>query len=526
MSNPDWQQLLQQGIKAVQAGQGPVALAALQQSSQLQPGSRDVEHWLGQAQRLCGDTVAAERTFRRMLVAVPEDSETALALAFLLREQGRVEELSTVLLRAAQQPSITTQSLLQFAGVLRDSNQFAGAIEVMKIVLSRRNQHEHINDRATHHFRLARLYQGIGQHEHALQAYRDALQGNPELGGAWLGLATLQRFTDPDQPDWQLLTSARATSKNPETAMCLAFARGKGFDDLHQYAQAWSEYREGNRLRALSQPWDRASWQASVNQAMSSPIRSHLSNAPQRRPVFIIGMLRSGTTLLEQLLDRHPRITARGELNLLAHAWKLWQQNTDSTAVDEELASQVWTHMRQDGPGDQYYIDKNPLNFRFLPLLASCMPEARILHLQRDGRDSCLSCFMQLFQHQDSSFSNQLDDLVQFYHDYLQLMQRYEQQMAGQIFSLAYEDLVKDSHATMSTVLEFLGLQRMDSDLSQATEASSQRPIRTASSWQARQGIHHQSLGRWQHYQEFAPAFFDRIAELDQQFRLARGQRG
>lgn len=522
MSNPDWQQLLRQGIQRVQAKQGPAALADLQQARQLQPGSRDVLHWLGQALRLCGEETTAESTFRRLLDTNPLDSETALALAFLLREQGRMEELCKVLLHLAEQPSVTTLTLLQLAGVLRDSNQFDSAIMVMKTVLKRESgQANRITEEsAINYFRLGRLYQGVGQHEPALQAYRYALQGNPDLGGAWLGLATLQRFTNPDQPDWQLLLSAPAFS-NPETAMCLAFARAKGFDDLQQYEQAWNQYCEGNRLRALDQPWDRPGWRSLFNQAMKSPLPNQAALPSPRRPVFIVGMLRSGTTLLEQLLDQHPRVTARGELNLLAHAWRPWQQNPHSMSVAEDLATQIWTHMRQDGPEDGFYIDKNPLNFRYLSLLATCMPEARILHLQRDGRDSCLSCFMQLFQHQDSSFSSRLDDLVHFYHDYLQLMQRYEQMMPGQIFSLAYEDLINDSTAALKAALEFLGLQEIDSDLSRVAAPASQRPIRTASSWQARQDIHQRSMGRWQHYQEFAPEFFDRIAELDQHFRPA-----
>jgi tetratricopeptide (TPR) repeat protein len=514
LSKPDWQTLLQQGIQAVQAGQGPIALTALQQASQLQPESRDVQHWLGQAQRLCGRAAAAEKIFHSLLEANSLDSETALALAFLLREQGRLDELSRVLLRFAQQPSAATPTLLQLAGMLRDSNQFQAAIEVMQAVLGRESEV------AIHHFRLARLYQGVGQHEAALQAYRDALQRDASLGGAWLGLATLQRFTDPDQPDWQLLSSAQTPSINSETAMCLAFARGKGYDDLQQYGQAWNQFCAGNRLRQQSQPWDPATWQNLLQQVHSAPLQALVEPSTSRRPIFIVGMLRSGTTLLEHLLDQHPRITARGELNFLAHAWKLWQQNTGSTVLAEDLATQVWTHMRQGGEEDHHYIDKNPLNFRFVPLLAAIMPEARILHLQRDGRDSCLSCFMQLFQHPDSAFANRLEDLVQFYHDYLQLMQRYERLIPGQIYHLSYEELIVNSGGTLAAVLEFLDLPEMDPGLDPATAgAARQRPIRTASSWQARQDIHRRSLGRWQHYHQFAPAFFDRIAELDQQFR-------
>jgi tetratricopeptide (TPR) repeat protein len=428
-----------------------------------------------------------------------------------LLQQGRLVELEQVLLREAQQPEITTQALLQVAGLLRDSNRFGSAIAVMKKVLERQPGD------AIQHFRLARLYQGTGQHEPALQAYRRALQLNPGLGGAWLGLSTLQRFESEHNGDWQNLLAAQAGAEDPESAMCLAFARGKGHDDLGKYQDAWASYVEGNRLRRRRQPWDVPAWQDLVNRALTGPLEPKLNPRPGRKPVFIVGMLRSGTTLLEQLLGQHPQVTPRGELNLLAHAWKLWRSGQADTAMAAELANRVWQHMRQGDAEDRIYIDKNPLNFRFLPLLAAAMPEARILHLRRDGRDSCLSCFMQLFQHPDSAFTSELNDLSQYYHDYLQLMRHFEQAMPGQIMSLAYEDLASDSEATLDAVWEFLGVPAPGTMESENPGSREQRPIRTASAWQARQAVHTRSVGRWQNYRDFAPGFFDRIAGLDRQ---------
>ncbi len=512
VTRPDWRQFLQQGIDEVRAQRGAAALHSLQQALRLQPGSRDCLHWLGQALRLCGHHEQAESAFRSLLAEHPSDAETAIALAFLLREQGRNRELGAVLTGFASLPEANTTDLLKIAGLLRDSNRFHDAISVMQSVIRRDG------GQAVDYFRLARLLQGTGQHEAALQAYRDALERNPGLGGAWLGLATLQRFTSEDQPDWQLLAHAPPAADD-ESAMCLAFARAKGFDDLQQYSRAWNQYQEGNSLRRLRQPWNCTAWQEFCKQVMAMEIPLQSGIPRPWRPVFIVGMLRSGTTLLEQLLDRHPQVCARGELNFLAHAWKLWQQNPASPAFKNELAEHLWMHLRQDGPEDLCYIDKNPLNFRFLPLVAALLPEARIVHLRRDGRDSCLSCYMQLFQHPDSAFSNDLDDLVQYYGDYRRLMQRFDRQARGQMLTVSYEELVNNSEVTLRPVLQFLGLPEPGPGSGHPGQpGKEQRPIRTASSWQARQDIHRRSLGRWRNYYPFAPEFFDRIASLDQQF--------
>jgi tetratricopeptide (TPR) repeat protein len=515
MTTPAWQSLLQQGIHAVQQRQSKQALELLQQALTLQPSSRAVHYWLGNAQRLCGQPEAAQQTFRRLLATDPADFDSALALAFLLREQGRLSDFNQVLLAFVAQPAADSASLLKIAGLLRDSNQFSSAIKVMQHLLTRDP------GKADFHFKLARMYQATGQHEAALEAFRSALKLDKSIGGAWLGLATLQRFSDEQNPDWLLICSTPEHSPDAETALCMAFARGKGFDDLKSYDQAWKYYLQGNDLRSLSQPWDPSAWKNFVSRQLARPVRLAGKSKVQKNPVFIVGMLRSGTTLLENLLDQHPRIKARGELNFLAHAWKTWEpmtsnhvmlkdQQENNRIATEDLAGQTWRHMQLDGPADDYYIDKNPLNFRYLSMLAEIMPEARILHLRRDGRDSCLSCFMQLFQHPDTGFANQLDTLAEFYQGYLQLMRYFHCNMPQQIMALDYEDLVINTKETLSGALAFLGL----ADSAEST-TDPQRPIRTASTWQARQAVHQHSVGRWQHYYKFAPGFFDRIAQLD-----------
>ncbi|MDZ4729116.1 MAG: sulfotransferase [Xanthomonadales bacterium] len=537
MMTPAWQTLLHQGIKAVQQRQASQALELLQQAQKLKPDSREVNYWLGNAQRLCGLAAEAEQTFRKLLAANTADFDSTLALAFLLREQARLSDFNQVLLAFVAQPSADSPSLLKITGLLRDSNQFSSAIAVMQQLVAREP------GLASHHFKLARLYQGVGEHEAALKAFRSSLLLDTTIGGAWLGLATLQKFSDADNADWQLICTAPEQAADSEAALCIAFARGKGFDDLENYAQAWKHYLEGNHQRSLNQSWNPAAWKDFVTQQLSQPIERYEKCEGQRNAVFIVGMLRSGTTLLEQLLDHHSRITGRGELNFLAHAWKSWEpvqrsrsannkmtktELANNKMVANELATQIWKHMRlDDGPADHYYIDKNPLNFRYLSMLSEIMPEAKILHLRRDGRDSCLSCFMQLFQHPDAAFSNQLDALVDYYRGYLQLMQHFSQRLPDQIMTLAYEDLIEDKSATVGTVLDFLGLPGSASDISGTSNmkaagstADSPRPIRTASAWQARQNVHRNSLGRWQNYYEFAPTFFDRIAELDAEFSL------
>ena len=171
--------------------------------------------------------------------------------------------------------------------------------------------------------------------------------------------------------------------------------------------------------------------------------------------------------------------------------------------------------MRAEGSEDTYYVDKNPLNFRFLDTLHAILPEARVIHLLRDGRDSCLSCFCQLFRHPDAAFSNRLDDLLEYYRGYRSLMAHWERQFPGWIRSISYARLVETTEQTLGEVLEFLELPLSPAIMETGNQ---QRPLRTASSWQARQPVYRGSLSRWPHYYELAPDFFDTIADIDAQF--------
>jgi tetratricopeptide (TPR) repeat protein len=486
----------------------------LTEAYRLAPADRDVRYWLGNALRLCAEPVAAEQMFRQLADEFPADVDIAFALAFLLRAEGRPGEAAGVLLQLAKLQPQEQAILLKVAGFLRDSDRYSEAITVMHMAL------DSAPEDASLQLKLARLYQAVGQFDAASSLLRNVVRINPRLGAGWLLLSQLQRFSDCTSPDWRLIEEAVRQPLGEEADMCLAFAYGKGLDDLGQWQSAWQAFSRGNRLRHAAQPWDTQAWKDLVSgslQSASQAVAPALNE--DRHPVFIVGMLRSGTTLLEQMLDRHPGITGRGELNFLAHLVKGGAggvpQNAGGQAaqLSAKLGNELWTRLRLDGSPQQRYIDKNPLNFRFIGFLLRIMPEAKIVHVTRDGRDSCLSCFCQLLQHPDAGFSNSLDDLLNYYRGYRQIMDKWQQLAGDRIHTVAYHDLVCATRPTLQATLAFLGL---DWDAKMEVDTEDQRPVRTASAWQARQPLHQRSLSRWQNYHAMAPAFFDALAKVDE----------
>lgn len=484
----------------------------MHKAEQLAPNERDVQYWLANACRMTGQTNRALDLFQALLAARPDDLEVSFAAAFLLREAGRPGEAGKVLLKASEQAGVNSHQLLQIAGFLRDSSQHAAAIQVLKRVTQLEPEQTDL------HFKLARLYQATGEFDLALEALRKTLDIAPSTGPAWTLLAQQKRFESLEDPDYQRMQAAIGQSYGSEADLCLRFALGKALDDLQQWPSAWENYREGNQLMARSSPWNQRAWETFVERTIESSGRAKPeASAAGRSAVFIVGMPRSGTTLLEQMLDRHPAISGRGELGFLADfAGQSAAWGQINAADRAEMASILWTQMRLEGPEDGTYIDKNPLNFRFLEILFELMPTAKILHITRDGRDSCLSCFFQLFEATpDTAFSYSLDHLVAFYSGYRRLMAHWEQVYAKRIHRVRYEDLVNPGGDVMGDVLTFLGVEWHDAVLRTQDQ---DRVLRTASVWQARQPVHTRSVGRWQRYTDQAGDFFDRISAIDADF--------
>lgn len=506
-----WRNLMESGVALIRQGQPQKALPLLQKAVRQAPRDRDVRYWLANACRMTGKARPAELLFRELLAENPADFDASFALAFLLRDTGTPGDAAAVLLQASGQGAVTLNQLLQIAGFLRDSNQFAAAIEVCEKALKMNPRQPDLL------FKLARLYQATGAFDPALDMLRKVLDLKPSTGPAWTLLAQQKRFADPDDADFGLIRQASGQSHGQEADMCIAFAFGKALDDLQHWREAWAQYQKGNRTMSRITPWDAAAWEKFVEQSLTRQPRG-VTDAPDsgRRAVFIVGMPRSGTTLLEQMLDRHPDITGRGELNFLAH---FADQRGSSAPLGQtqrrEMSEVFWTQLRLDGPEEGSFVDKNPLNFRYLDLLFEILPTARVLHLTRDGRASGLSTYFQLFQHADTAFSYGTDSLISFYLGYRRLMAHWENVFPERILQVDYKRLVNSPEAELEAVLSFIG-REWDDAVTQPGEANG--IVRSASVWQARQAIHTQSVERWRHYHEFAPEFFDRLAAIDSEY--------
>jgi hypothetical protein len=280
---------------------------------------------------------------------------------------------------------------------------------------------------------------------------------------------------------------------------------GKVCDDCGEYAQAMEHFDAANRLRAKDLKFDRAGFAALVDRNIRTFARefmdSHAALATvDETPLFVVGMYRSGTTLVEQILSSHPGIVAGGELTV----WGPLDLEADAAsgtfdverappAVEKYLAA-----LKKIGPTALRVSDKLPFNFLRLGAIHTLMPRARIIHCRRDPIDTCLSIYSTLFNTR-VNFAAKKDDLAFCYRQYLRMMDHWRKVLPADIFiETDYERLIADREAETRRLVAFTGLDWTDLCL---RPEENTRAIGTASAWQARQPVYATSLERRRHYE-------------------------
>ncbi|MEZ5460271.1 sulfotransferase [Dokdonella sp.] len=473
------------------------ALALLEVATDRFPDSSTLNYLLGNACRLNANHAEAEASLRKAIALEPSHVNASLSLAYLLREQGRMQALAAVMLALWEHEPRSLDSDKRTLAFLCECERFADADPLAKAMLAAHPDDPGLLRRA------GEIALVLGRFEDSREALRRALAIDPTQASAWLRLAHTHRFTGHDDPDLGLLRAGAAREDLAEDAdTAIGFALGKALDDLGDAAEAAQVLRRTNARWHASHPWDSAAWQRFVDSRIGSPALAEAAQVDDAVPVFIVGLPRSGTTLAASLLSRDARIRNRGELNWIsAFAPRLGAEAT--TEILAGAGRYFMRQLRQDDTPAQFYIDKNPLNFRHLDQIVAMLPQARIIHCRRDLRDTALSIWSQHFAHADMNWSYAFGDIAEFIRGYQRLMSHWQTVMPERIFALDYEALVADTDATLARVHQFLGLEP-----DAATTTAEVKPVEiiaTASVWQARQTVNTKSVDRWRRYLEYVP---------------------
>jgi tetratricopeptide (TPR) repeat protein len=362
---------------------------------------------------------------------------------------------------------------------------------------------------------LADLHADDGRFTEAEQLFQRIISIDPESGEALSGLARLRRMTPADAA-W-LAAAQRLAGQRlpPQRELPLRFAIGKYFDDVQDFESAFVNYRQANELAKRCGPrHDRERLSRTVDLIIRSHDQSWMNRlrgaaSDSTRPVFIVGMLRSGTTLAEQILASHPQVFGAGELmfwgdfsaTAVAGAAAADAPRLDISDVALSGASHDYVALLQRLSADAArVVDKFPTNFMLLGLIHAALPRARIIHMRRNPIDTCLSIYFQHFE-AANTHANDLEDLAHYYREYRRLMRHWRAVLpAAQLLEVPYEGLVLDLTAWSRRMLDFVELP-WDPRCLHFDQTS--RTVVTASRWQVRQKISTSSVERWRNYERF-----------------------
>ncbi|MBA2080170.1 sulfotransferase [Rhodanobacter sp. PCA2] len=494
----DW---LQQARSWMLQGELDAALAAFSEASRRFPDSVDACLGVAGVRWQRGERQDAEAVLRSRLATYPGDSAATFLLVQFLREQGRLHAAAEAMRRLFEHGSQDAETTIRAVEMLDDYALPQAAFAICETAIAAGT------DDARLHAYAGMFATQLGRFDHARERYRHALDHHPDAVN-WnipLGLAGLQRYADAQHPD---LTLFREILQRPaldqHTRVSTLFALGKAHDDLGQYAEAAATLRQANAGAHASSQWSRKRWKRSIDGRLAAPASAmSLPGPTDWTPIFIVGVPRSGTTLLAERLAAHAGVCNRGELGWLeVAALRLERTPHPPRAALEECAAFYAAQLRQDDEtGARCFIDKQPMNLLRVDLIMQLWANARVLLCTRDARDTALSLWSQSFRDAAHDYACDFADIAAVIHGCRRLGAHWLARYPQSVRTVRYEELVSDPAATIAALLPWLGLSPSPAPATTRVGGD----IRTASAWQARQPVHARSVGRWRHYAPYVP---------------------
>ena len=496
------------GKVLLRLGDADRSVESCRRALDIRPDFAEAHNSLGNALLYLSRFDEAIAGFRRALAINPEFAEAHANLANALRSIGRLDEAVAAYRRALLAEPNFVSAYTELGTALRLQGRTAEAEAVCRAAL------KICPKSAAALTVLAEMRADAGRFIEAAEFFTQALSIDPQSVEALSGAVRVRRMT-PADGGWLAAAQRLAGSRlTPPREMLLRYAIGKYYDDVKDYAQAFCNYRRANELAKLRGPGhDRAHLTRTIDVIIRSHDRTWIgrqrtcANA-SARPVFIVGMLRSGTTLAEQILASHLQVFGAGELmfwgeRLAAATARAGAAGAREIGGDDGLAaaSAEYLELLREASADAArVVDKMPTNFLSLGLIHAALPRARIIHMRRNPVDTCLSIYFQHFE-AANTYANELEDLAHYYREYRRLMRHWRAALpADAMLEVPYEGLAEDLEGWARRMLEFIDVPWDPRCLAFHSTA---RTVVTASKWQVRQPIDRRFVQRWRNYEKF-----------------------
>ena len=512
----------------------PAAIEEIAAAVRLNPNSAWTQGVLGGALYEAKIYPAAVRHLRLALKLDPRFIEAGLNLAGALHAAGEVQQALSAITAVLQQSADLPSALLLQARLLAQLRRDADAVEsyaryralvpsdtaatlgqaASLVLLNRLDQAEALLRAVLHdapnlasaHDRLGSVLLSKGRVPEAIAEFETALQLAPRSAVSFFNLSRARDFSADDPLIASMESLASDGSLAFDEKVGLHFGLAKAYEDIGRADESFAHLKRGNDLRAAKITYHidqdrallsdmRARFAAAAGPALTAP------NPGLQRPVFVVGMMRSGTTLLEQMLSSHPQVQGAGELEALPRL-AVAEMARQPGPLDEAALLRIregYLEVLAAEAGDRaVVIDKLPANFRVIGLIRKALPEARILHMRRDPVAVCWSVYKTMFSNITIGYAHRLEDTIAYYDLYEALMAEWRRDYPDGFMDVDYEGLTKAPEPTIRAVLDYCGLPF---DPACLAPQENTRAVRTASNRQVRSGIYQGSSGKWRDFE-------------------------
>lgn len=498
------------GVIAHQLGRHDLAVDLISKAIALDANVASYHSNMGNALTGQGKLDEAVVFYRKALALKPDYAEAQYNLGVLLDNQGWLDEAVACYRRAVELRPEYAEAHNNLGSALQDQGRLDEAVACYRKALDLKPDYPEA------YYNIANVLRELGRLTEGRDYIEKAIRLSPRNSMFFGSLALSKQFMAGD-PHLALMEELARDmeSLSAKEQIELHFALGKALADIKEYEQSFRHLLQGNALKRQQIAYD-ATATLELFQRIQTVFTSEMMHRkqglgnPSTVPIFIVGMPRSGTTLVEQILASHPKVFGAGERNdfdkAVAHlgnrARMPFPELVRGMSGEDvrQLGTSYLDMIRAIAPEAVRITDKMPLNFRFVGLIHLALPHARIIHTSRDPIDTCLSCFSTLFT-VGQPYSYDLGELGRYYRAYQELMQHWRNVLpAGVMLEVQYEEVVDDLEGQARRLVAHCGLEWDDACLE---FHKTQRPVRTASVSQVRQPIYKSAVGRWRVYEKF-----------------------
>lgn len=494
------------GISAFALSNHMKALGHFLKASELEPENAEYPAWMGKCLHFSGHVNLAIAQYKKAL-ELDESNLTALSdLGYIYSIKSLDNEATKLLQKAvAIKPSIP-RNLANLSLVLARNGKYEESINYAKKSIKQEPKNAEL------YFGLGNVYLIHGNESEAIKCFHKSLDINPLDGNTFYTLAVSKKITPTDKDLIRKMEAAENKSMPSSKRKYLLYALGKAYDDLKDTEKAFAYIQKANMfVHSDYSPKTHTKRIKKTKQFYSKAYFNEYSHPrqDQRTPIFVIGMPRSGSTLIDQILSTHTKVHSVGESTAIIDILDEIRSKKggelafpdylkDINKADIEHFREQYIAETSSGAGDATHIvDKNLFNYLCLGFISTLFPNAKIIHTMRHPLDTCFSCYMTGFTFSESTWTHDLEFIGKYYRDYAGLMDHWHKVLPSPILDVQYEEMVTDTEGTTRRVLEFCELEWEDPCLD---FYKTKRGVSTASVWQVRQPIYKTAVQRWVPY--------------------------